>query len=204
MVELTAALVSILVGLLVLFPFLKKWWNKINNAQISQRLANMEEHSDKTNALVFDRLDKIVYELSFNGGSSIRDAVSRIEQRQLISSERQRSLMQVDARGIFEADLKGNFNWVNDTFLSITEIRDPLELKNHGWISFVHPDDREQVSKSWDHAVSDKRRFRCKTSFITKEGNKKPVYMDSHILRGKDDEPIGFIGFVTELENDLS
>lgn len=133
-----------------------------------------------------DKIDTLIAEFKPNGGSSIKDALSRIEQRQLFSLARQKSLMQTDPRPIFEADLEGNFIWVNTAFLRLVDVANMDAVKARGWLTFI-----PEVAPDWDLAVQDRRSFRGEVHV----GEEKRL-MESYVLRDDHGEPIGFLGYV--------
>lgn len=171
-IGLVLAIISILLGLIKLWPYLIKWRDKFMG------LAQINSSLDSLNT----RVDDILSELKPNGGSSIKDAVTRIEIRQLFAGERQRALMQADTRGIFEADINGHLIWANKSFMQMLGANSLQEVRGNGWHTFADV-------PGWDEAVEEERSIR---TTIHVEG--KEYSLHTYVLRG--DEPIGFLGYV--------
>ena len=205
----TAVILGVLVSVYRLWPLFKKGWNNIINHQVAVRLEEIANkvdanarQSESISQEVNSNIALVLKEVSFNNGTSIKDALSRIEARQLLATETQNSLMQLDHRGIFRADSSGNWKWVNGQLLDILGVRDSTQIHNRGWVSYVVSEDRDKVLHEYDAAVADNRHYRGQFKFHNQEANKDcVVQLDCFVLRGDDEKEIlGFLGFVWEAE----
>lgn len=96
------------------------------------------------------QLNAVVKEVRPNGGASMNDAVTvvRGELRALLDAD------QGVAR--WSADRNGLLSWASKSYLRWTDST-PATLERHGWLSLVHPDDREDVREEWLTAIEERR-----------------------------------------------
>jgi len=103
-------------------------------------------------------LETVEKELKPNGGSSLRDAINRIELRQIIADEKAQAMEMDSIKGVWEADTKGRYIHTNRTYQKITGLSSEA-THGYGWLNAIHKDDREGVLKDWEQAVSQQREF---------------------------------------------
>lgn len=112
------------------------------------------------------KLQSILKEVQPNGGSSLRDAVTltrettkRTEMALAVFINSTRA--QWDGMGLFavlEASPKGDFTYVNSTFMKWTN-RSERELLGNGWLNTVETTDRRGVREEWESCIDDVREF---------------------------------------------
>lgn len=104
------------------------------------------------------QIDDIAKELLPNGGTSLRDAVNRLE----LQGQETRALvvagMDRDRHPLFQSDTMGRCVWVNAAYLQLTG-RQRDDILSYGWINVVHPQDRERIRAAWFLAVKEERAF---------------------------------------------
>ena len=143
-----------------------------------------------------DTLNSVLAEVLPNGGSSLKDAVSRIERRQILFDGRAHAMMQEENKPMFEADVYGNCVWVNRKLARITG-RSQEDLRNNGWINIIHEDDREAVVREWRKSVSEHRSFSmsCRIELgDTGSGGHKSFKIISYPIRDENFNAIGYLG----------
>jgi PAS domain-containing protein len=116
-------------------------------------------------------LQTIKHEVLPNGNSSMRDAVSRTESsvNLMIGQIRARA----DADDIvaqLDCDHTGRVEWLSRPLMIWTQ-RTHAELEGNGWISSVHPDDREAVGDEWARCVRYNRQFDSAFRLIDRDGD---------------------------------
>lgn len=79
-----------------------------------------------------------------NGGSSLRDAVNRIEEQQHVDGELRRAYQHHITVPLWEADAEGHILWSNQAFARLLGVTTE-ELKGHGWLSMVNREDLANV-----------------------------------------------------------
>jgi PAS domain S-box-containing protein len=109
-----------------------------------------------------DETHKIISEqLQANGGSSLRDAILRIENQHLDHKAGFHSWMTLVTDGklaMFEADHTGRCTWTNPIY-KMWAGRMEEELAGDAWMGVIHPLDRDEVVCGWRDAVSQQRDF---------------------------------------------
>lgn len=105
---------------------------------------------------------KIVSEqLLTNGGSSLRDAINRIEHQYMDHKAGFHSWMTLvtEAKsGMFEANKAGQCTWTNPIYKMWTG-RMEEELAGDAWVGTIFPADRDMVVEGWEEAVKQQRDF---------------------------------------------
>lgn len=155
----------------------------------------------KHNQEKIEQFSKIIeYELTNNGGSSMKDSVQRIENIVISVEARQRSFFQAQVNdGVFEADAQGNYSYVNSTWSRITGVQ-PSDAYGTGWSSAIHPDDRDEVFQDWQDTCRYNRDFNMKFRFKTQSNIISDVHVHAVPTRTtKTNEIIGFFGIVKVL-----
>ena len=114
---------------------------------------------------ILDEQKRIRAQVEFNGGTSIKDAVQRIEERQIImQSEVKQMATRMDINDMcsermrFKMDDSGACTFINDAFLKCfgyTE-KDVLEFS---FENLVHDADVPEMREKWTRAIEKKGRF---------------------------------------------
>lgn len=102
---------------------------------------------------------------------TIRDITAeKLHEEELTRSETKfRLLADSMPQHIWTADIEGNIDYYNASVYNFTgHTRESLE--RDGWISVVHPDDREENSKAWMHAVQNGVPFIFEHRFLRHDG----------------------------------
>jgi PAS domain-containing protein len=122
----------------------------------------------KTNAQL---LRSIKHEVMPNGSGSLRDAVTRTEAKvnMLVAQQRARADSDDDA-ALLDCDEAGRVEWLSRALMIWTQ-RTSDELKGSGWISSIHPDEREDVAEEWFRCVRFQRQFDAAFQMINRAGD---------------------------------
>lgn len=124
-------------------------------------------------------LKAVKHEVLPNGGGSLRDAVSRTEANVNLFLSQQRARDDAeDEVARLDIDERGGVSWIAASLMRWTE-RTSDELKGHGWMSFVHPDDREDVAAEYGHCIKHKRQFDAAFRLIDRSGEETMVRMSA-------------------------
>lgn len=107
-----------------------------------------------------ESLDKIQAELRPNGGSSLRDAVNKIDRKvtglstKLVAMQVSHDIMS-DTLNIcrWAADINGKVNFVNNPLRELTGSVDDSWAIGDGWTNAVLKDDRDEVIREWRRCV---------------------------------------------------
>lgn len=148
------------------------------------------------------KLDKIILQLVPNGGSSIKDSLDRIEDRQHFFSSFLQAQMNVNQKAIFQTDAEGRVVWVNRPHSRLTGFQ-ASEVMGDGWINVIAPECRDVVREKWDRAVEDGREFDENIWYIkTDRRTRYCVNVHAYKIEGINGELRGYIGEVTYLDHE--
>jgi PAS domain S-box-containing protein len=140
-------------------------------------------------------IEEIAQELRTNGGSTLKDAINRIEKTQAFTLTRQRALLDSHGLAIFETDEEGDCTHANQFYLDAVG-RGMPEVAGKGWISCIAPEDRERVATEWYRAVSDNRMFNGKYSFVASDGTTFMSVVSAHPVKNNSNKIIGYVGMM--------
>lgn len=145
-------------------------------------------------------VDDLKMDLRPNGGSSLRDAVDRVESVVILNQNTQKAILDLLNSGFFLTDAEGEFVHVNLHWQFLTGITLP-DARGHGWILAIHPEDRVELMEQWDMAVEDGRPFHKK--FRIQHVGKhtiKTVYCHTAPLHDLNGILVGYVGTLTETD----
>jgi PAS domain-containing protein len=133
------------------------------------------------------RLQRVMKEVMPNGGSSLRDAVTRIEvsvgdqsQYLRVMAGTMRANLDSDPyRALFETDAHGANLWVNKTYLRWVN-RSVQEMLGWGWLACVCDADRERVRDEWLQSVKERRQFQARYFLVDSAGSR--IEVDCHVV----------------------
>jgi len=136
--------------------------------QIFKKMWNTYEKKRRSNA---DKLDIIYNELTGNGGSTLRDAIGRIESRQILDELSNKAMMNHLSIAYYRADTSGIVTEVSRTLGRYLE-RLPDEFLGRAWLSTVEEEEREDVLDAWNFSVENGVEFSRCINFVTPKGKK--------------------------------
>lgn len=112
-----------------------------------------DKHEEMSN-----KLDYIVGQLSPNSGTSLWDAINRLETTSIIHEAK--LLQYIDSKQaiMFETSAEGLYTWVSKGYEDLTG-RSLNELRNWGWTLSIDADDVALVRSEWYVAVEQQRIF---------------------------------------------
>ncbi len=137
-------------------------------------------------------------ELQHNGGSSLKDYVSRLETELIKQEKRQKALIQDLVYGTFETDSTGKVVYVNRTYCRITG-RTPDELVGTGWINCISSESREDINEKWLDTISENRELHETFSFILPTGGVIEILFSATPMFNTKNVLIGYFGTVSPL-----
>ncbi|HEY1482988.1 MAG TPA: PAS domain S-box protein, partial [Candidatus Acidoferrum sp.] len=114
------------------------------------------------------------------------------------SEELFRTLSVAAPIGIFRADVRGNFIYVNQRLCELMGRAPDASLGLH-WLDSVHPDDRDQLARVWKSGIEMGLEMQDDVRFLTPDGNTNWVYWQSRALHAPDGTPAGYVGVVEDI-----
>ncbi|MDA1348370.1 MAG: ATP-binding protein [Chloroflexi bacterium] len=126
---------------------------------------------------------------------AIRNARQFTSLRQ--SEQRFEGLAAAAPVGIFRTDVAGKCIYVNDRWCEIAGLS-PDEAMGDGWMSTLHPEDRDRVSAEWDECALEGKVFRSEYRFLRPDGVSSWVYGQA-VSESGEDRASGFVGTTTDI-----
>lgn len=124
-------------------------------------------------------VEKVMYNLSPNGGNSLVDKVNRIDGKldQILNvakviEKKQKTDRHLSSQPIYECDENGYATFLNDSLLEILGMS-LEEALGYGWVKAVRPFDQERILVEWKLAVSHGAEFNSVYTFINQETHKQ-------------------------------
>ena len=117
----------------------------------------------------------------------------RLEKALAESEQRFGALCEHAPIGIFRTDWEGNNIYSNRVWEEITG-QSAAAGKGKGWLSAVHPDDRERLGEAWLKAIVSGGLYSLEHRVITPQGETVWVRSMASHLKGADGQILGFVG----------
>jgi gas vesicle protein len=114
---------------------------------------------------VSDCVQLVNTELKTNHGSSIKDAISRIDNKVMGLESKNKAYLSHIGLPIFELNSSGQLTWINRAGFSLLK-KDFTELKDLGWMGLVCPDDRDRVESEIEDSSRQRRAFSIKFNLL--------------------------------------
>jgi PAS domain S-box-containing protein len=140
-------------------------------------------------------IEDIRAELHPNHGASLRDSINRIESSLSKSDGRWLAAMNLfPTFAVWESREDGSMGFVSRAF-SIWTGRSGPELLNDGWMSMIHPDDRDRVRRDFSAAVREHRYYDNSHRYL--EADDKTffkVLVHAYPIFTRNEEYVGHLG----------
>ena len=139
---------------------------------------------------------EVLAELRPNGGLSLRDAIVRVEERQVRFQARMGFVLHEVGEGVatWETDAEGLCIWVSPAYAKMCG-RPFDELKGWGWIVAIHHEDVDGVRQDWRLAVEERRPFERHLRVVHAEGSVLSV-LSRAVPLAASGKLIGWSGFM--------
>ncbi len=181
---------AILAAVKYLAPVLKRWY--MNYQALKAVVEQLPRFMETSNQIAH-----VTHELSPNNGSSVKDAITRIEELVKISAVKHHATWKYTDACVFYTDENGLFTEVSHNLISFVR-RDDSQLLGLGWLNLFPLDTRTTIDADWEHAVKLRRNFEIE-SIVNIEG--RPILVRIHaepMLHGS--TLLGYAGRIVELK----
>ena len=127
--------------------------------------------------------------------SFVRDITARKRAEQQIAEReaRFRVLTEFSPVGIYLTAPDGGCTYANPAWLKMAGMSEP-EALGQGWVSGLHPDDRDTVYANWNRMVESDGEWGMEYRFVNAEDEVTWVYGTATAQRDEDGTPIRYIG----------
>lgn len=140
MFEITMTILTV-----IAIPVGRYFWKYTREARESRKLADEKAVEFRTNVLTSLGEFKVV---SVNHGEKLDNLTKDVKQISLSLS----SLMDISNTAFFITDNKGNLTYCNDSLANIFGCK-MEDMEGDGWLSYLHPEDRELTRDYFHNAV---------------------------------------------------
>lgn len=149
------------------------------------------------------KIDRILGELTHNGGSSTKDVVKAVSESMIRLESRQQAMLDSmsEKQGMFECTLFGEFLWINKTLCYMLG-RTKEDLLGNGWVGSVDYKHRSSVKDEFDECLDQQREFHLKFDMVRQDGTVIPVEMKTTKMQDHKGRQIGFFGTIHKVEVD--
>lgn len=127
-------------------------------------------------------MENIQKELVTNGGSTLKDALNRIERRQLLHKQAHQNLAAEVGSLYFETDEAGDWKEVSPSVAMRLGCQ-PIDLLGSGWTSYVMQATREEVIQEWDRCIEERIDFNLEFVMFSTTGERIVVVMTTKAVR---------------------
>lgn len=131
----------------------------------------MKEAKEKKKRL-YEMVQKIHHEISYNNGGSIKDAVSRIEIRISRLEDNQRIVMNVQNVAFWESDGSGLVTYVSPALCKLVG-RSEAEIMGNNWVSCIED---KWVFDEWQRSVENNIPFDEEYNYRKPDGSLVKVW----------------------------
>jgi len=147
---------------------------------------------------IFESLQDIKKQLIPNGGSSMRDAIDRIEARLIIAEQRHKLLTMDSPFAVFETSASGDCVHVNRTYCRWTGMANE-ELEGKGWVNAISRDCRASVFQEWLLAVEQVREFSMDYHLVGQDGSQIKVRCNAFPMFDAKFKLSGWMGIISKI-----
>lgn len=152
----------------------------------------LKKKIDEANDL-YKTVQIIASEFKPNGGSSLRDAINRIESKVDLQEQKIVGLIKSSPVGTWISDQNGKYIDVNKTLCVILD-RTESEIKGDNWTNWLHADDKVSVISEWHRVIKNQIDFNMSYRFVLPDGKIQKVHATAYQLKSDKGDMIGFLG----------
>lgn len=191
-------------GLLTAIGVIVYAWKKVTRWS-SNRLKMLVGYKGiiERQAVLESKIDRILAELTHNGGHSTKDVVKAVSESMVRLEGRQQAMLDAmsNGQGMFECTLFGEFLWINKDLCYLLG-RTKEDLLGKGWVNSVSHKHRYSVIDEFDEALDQQREFHLKFDMVRQDGLEMPVEMKTTKMIDHQGRHLGFFGTILQLEED--
>lgn len=174
---------SLLAPFGLVFGFIWKFWLK----------KRYDEGKD-----LYHKIQLISEEFRPNGGSTLRDAINRIEEKVTVQDQKTLAIIKSLPIGTSIRDAKGKIVDLNRSLCVITG-RTESELKGDNWSNWLHPNEKEGVFEEWKRCVENDLNFDMEYRYVLPNGKFQKVHHVAFRLADKNNKLLGFLGTIAAI-----
>lgn len=147
---------------------------------------------------LYKKIGIISEEFRPNGGSTLRDAINRIEEKVTIQEQKTLAIIKSLPLGTWVSDERGKYIDTNRSLCKIIG-RTESEIKGDNWSNWVHPDEKEEVFAEWKKCIENDINFDREYRFVLPDGKIRKVHSIAYQIRDSSGKLIGFLGTMSAI-----
>jgi PAS domain S-box-containing protein len=152
---------------------------------------------------LYGKIQKMAEEFRPNGGSTLRDAINRIEDKITLQEQKTIAIIKSLPLGTWISDERGKCIDVNRSLCKIIG-RTEGEIKGDNWSNWIHPDEKDDVFEEWYRCVQNDLNFDMEYRFVLPSGKFQKVHGVAYQLRDVNNKLIGFLGTLSVIKEQSS
>jgi PAS domain S-box-containing protein len=114
------------------------------------------------------------------------------------SEQRFQTLAQISPVGIFRTDPNGSTTYVNPRWCTISGLSAEQALGD-GWLSAVHPDDRERLNRGWEESTKLRKTSFSDYRFLRPDRSTAWVLGQAVPEINRENQVVGYVGTITDI-----
>lgn len=114
------------------------------------------------------------------------------------SEQHYQALVGTSPVGVYETDVDGRYLFVNERGRKMLGVPQK-QLLDDGWKNILHPDDRDEISASWNEAVRQRLPFQQEIRFRRPDKSVLWALMQATPVQNPDNPLTGYIGTFTDI-----
>jgi PAS domain S-box-containing protein len=114
------------------------------------------------------------------------------------SEHRFQTLARISPVGIFRTDPHGSTTYVNPKWCAISGLSSDQALGD-GWLTSVHPDDRERLSRGWEESTQFHKSSFSDYRFLRPDGTTSWVMGQAVPELNSENQILGYVGTITDI-----
>jgi PAS domain S-box-containing protein len=126
---------------------------------------------------------------------------STVLESQRRADRRYRAIVDRSPAGIFEADTRGRCVYVNRRWSMLSGLTFE-QAQGEGWLTAVHPDDRQECARAWRRALERRdEEFVAEFRFLSSVGKEVWVYCTAAALHSDEGRITGYLGTLLDISD---
>lgn len=148
---------------------------------------------------LYQKIQIISTEFRPNGGSSLRDAINRIEEKITLNEQKTIALIKSFPIGTWISDKNGKYVDVNKSLCKIIG-RTESEIKGDNWSNWVHPSEKEEVFEEWQKCIHNDLNFDMEFRYVLPNKSIQKVHATAYQLKNEKGDLVGFLGTLEAIQ----
>lgn len=144
------------------------------------------------------KIEQMHYQLSPNSGTSVLDAVKRIDNNVKDLNRKLMSFEQIYSSPLFKTDKNGKFEWINLEFSKLLGVS-IFDIRGDRWLSLVHPEDRERVKDDWNNTFENSGVFHSEFRMVNMVNRSQHKILASAIPVPSEDGTLEYLGSLSSI-----